>query len=79
MARNICYYQHSNLKVESIRGSMMLKVFDKIELDSKLNNIKDEENPFLIGEDKSDKKEYNTILDYISNYEEQEETTNVNA
>ena len=55
---------------------MILKVFDKIELDSELHDIEDKENPFLMSEDKSDKKEYDIILDYISNYEEQEEPTN---
>jgi len=77
MARDICHYRCSNLKAESIQGSIMLKVFDKIELDSELNDIEDEENPFPIGEDESDEEEYNTIPDYISNYEEQEEPTNV--
>ena len=58
---------------------MMLKVFDKIELDSELNDIKDEENPFLMGEDESDEEEYDMILDYISDYEEQEEPTNIST
>ena len=55
---------------------MMLKVFDKIELDSELNDIEDEENPFLMGEDESDEEEYDMIPDYISDYKEQEEPTN---
>ena len=55
----------------------MLKVFDKIKLDSKLNNIKDEENSFPIGKNESNKEEYNMIPDYISDYKEQKEPTNV--
>ena len=76
MARDIYHYWRSNLKVESIRGSMMLKVFDKIELNSKFNDIEDGENLFLIGKDESDEEEYDMILDYISDYEEQEEPAN---
>ena len=49
---------------------MMLKVFDKIELDSELNDIEDEENLSPMGEDESDEEEYNMILDYISDNEE---------
>src|SRR5439155_3957 len=51
-------------------------VFDKIELDSKLNDIEDEENLFPMSENESNKEEYDMILDYISDYEEQKEPTN---
>jgi len=55
---------------------MMLKVFDKIELDSEIISIEDEESPSLMGEDESDEDEYDTIPDYISDYEEKEEFAN---
>ena len=56
--------------MESIWGSIILKIFDKIELDSKLNDIKNGENLFSISKDKSNEEEYNMIPDYISDYEE---------
>ena len=36
MVRDICHYCRSHLKPESIRGSMMVKMFDKIELEDEL-------------------------------------------
>ena len=49
---------------------MMLKVFNRIELDSKLNEAKDKDIPFLIFEDKIDNEEYNYLPDYISDFKE---------
>ena len=54
----------------------MLKVFDKIKLDSKLNEAKDKDILFPIFEDNIDNEEYNCLLDYISNFKEQEEIIN---
>ena len=36
----------------------MLKIFDKIELDSELNNIKNRENLFSMSKDEFNEKEY---------------------
>ena len=51
----------------------MLKVFDRIELDGKLNEAEDKDIPFLMFEDKTDDEEYDCLPDYISDFEEQEE------
>src|SRR5205809_8086913 len=76
MAQDICHYRHGNLKATSIHGSMMLKVFDRIELDGELNEAEDKDIPFPIFEDKIDDEEYDCLPDYISNFEEQEEVIN---
>ena len=54
----------------------MLKVFDKIELDGKLNEVEDKDIPFSMFENEIDNEEYNYLPDYISNFEEQEEVIN---
>ena len=68
MARDICHYRRSNLKSDSIRDSMMLKLFDKIELDCEMVSIEDEENPFLDNNAESD-NEFEELPDYISDTE----------
>src|SRR5436190_11362911 len=73
MAQDICYYRHGNLKATSIRRSMMLKVFDRIELDSELNEAEDKDIPFPMFEDETDDEEYDYLPDYISDFKEQEE------
>src|SRR5204863_9532797 len=52
---------------------MMLKVFDRIELDGELNEAKDKDILFLMFEDETDNEEYDCLPDYISDFEEQEE------
>src|SRR5437773_5150409 len=52
---------------------MMLKVFNKIELDSELNKAEDKDIPFPMFEDETDDEEYDCLPDYISDFEEQEE------
>ena len=54
----------------------MLKVFNKIELDGKLNKAKDKNILFLIFENEMNDEKYDCLLDYISNFEEQEEVIN---
>ena len=49
---------------------MMLKVFNRIELDSKLNKAEDKDILFPIFEDEIDNKEYDYLLNYISDFEE---------
>ena len=51
----------------------MLKVFDRIELDSELNEAEDKDIPFPMFEDETDDEEYDCLPDYISDFEEQEE------
>ena len=51
----------------------MLKVFDRIELDGKLNEAEDKDIPFPMFEDETDDEEYDCLPDYISDFEEQEE------
>ena len=48
----------------------MLKVFNKIELDSKLKKAKNKDIPFLIFENNIDNEKYNYLLDYINNFKE---------
>ena len=45
-ARDICHYRRSQLSAESISASMMVKVFDRIELLDELEAIK-ESDPFI--------------------------------
>src|SRR5205809_7427072 len=73
MAQDICHYHCGNLKATSIHGSMMLKVFDRIELDNKLNEAEDKDIPFPMFEDEMDDEEYDCLPDYISDFEEQKE------
>ena len=54
----------------------MLKVFDKIELNSELNEAKDKDILFSILENNIDDKEYDYLPDYISDFEEQKEVIN---
>ena len=54
----------------------MLKVFDKIELDSKLNEAKDKDILFPILKDNTNNEKYNYLLDYINNFKEQKEVIN---
>ena len=54
----------------------MLKVFDRIELDSKLNEAEDKDILFPMFKDKIDDEEYDYLPDYISNFKEQEEIVN---
>ena len=55
---------------------MMLKVFDRIELDGKLNKAEDKNILFSLFEDEMDDEEYNCLPDYISDFKEQEEVVN---
>ena len=55
---------------------MMLKVFNRIELDSKLNEAEDKDILFPIFEDEMNNEEYDCLPDYISDFEEQEEVIN---
>src|SRR5436309_9512544 len=76
IVRDICHYHHGNLKATSIRGSMMLKVFNRIELDSKLNEAKDKDILFPMFKDEMDDEEYDCLPDYISDFKEQKEVVN---
>ena len=49
---------------------MMLKVFNKIELDNELNETEDKDILFLMFENDIDDEEYNYLSDYISDFEE---------
>ena len=76
IVQDICHYHHSNLKATSIHKSIMLKVFDRIKLDSELNKAEDKDILFSIFEDKIDNEEYNCLPDYINDFKEQEEVVN---
>jgi len=54
----------------------MLKVFDRIELNSELNEAEDKDIPFPIFEDEMDDEKYDCLPDYINDFEEQEEVVN---
>ena len=54
----------------------MLKVFNKIELDDKLNKAKNKDILFLIFENNTNNEKYDFLPNYISNFKEQEEVVN---
>jgi len=73
MARDICHYRRSHLKPESIRGSMMVKMFDKIELEDELVALaeSEEDNPFGVIDDEEVQNE--PLIQYISDDSEHDE------
>ena len=71
-ARDICHYCHSHLGIESIRASMMVKIFDRIKLLDKLEMIQ-ENNSFINLEYDNCEIEREDSVSYISNDDEDDD------
>ena len=65
-AHDICHYHCGRLGAESIRASMMVKIFDRIELLDKLEMIQ-ENDPFIDLQYNNCKIEREDPVSYISN------------
>ena len=75
-ARDLCHYRRGHLNAESIRASMIVKEFDRIELINELESVK-EADPFVDLEFDSHEVEREEPLSYISDDEETEYSSDI--